>query len=270
MLEVSPGDVVFSFKNTFIKAIGIAQSRAELSIKPDFKSAGENWAKIGWNVDVEYRELEKPFRPKDHIELLRPLLPERLSPLLKNGNGLQSVYLAEISEPFAEMLIRLSESDFQYLSEELAVSLDEESEYEIKLEVEAKHLDGDLEKIQLTKSRRGQGVFKSNVRMIENHCRITGVSNIKHLRASHIKPWSRSNDVEKLSGSNGLLLSPHIDHLFDRGFISFENSGRLLISKELNLRVLDQWSISSESNVGGFKSTQEEFLHFHREHIFKS
>jgi putative restriction endonuclease len=33
------------------------------------------------------------FRDKDHIEVLRPLLPERYSPLQPNGNGLQSVYL---------------------------------------------------------------------------------------------------------------------------------------------------------------------------------
>lgn len=51
----------------------------------------------------------------------------------------------------------------------------------------------------------------------ENACRVDRVSNIHHLRASHIKPWSVSNDQEKLSGSNRLSLSPHIDHLFDHG-----------------------------------------------------
>jgi hypothetical protein len=28
---------------------------------------------------------------------------------------------------------------------------------------------------------------------------------------------------------NGLLLMPTIDHLFDRGFIGFENSGELIV-----------------------------------------
>jgi len=45
----------------------------------------------------------------------------------------------------------------------------------------------------------------------------------EHLRASHCKPWCdcESNE-ERLNGENGLLLTPSIDHLFDRGFISFE------------------------------------------------
>jgi putative restriction endonuclease len=60
---------------------------------------------------------------------------------------------------------------------------------------------------------------------IERCCRITGVNNLAHLRASHCKPWRDSNNEERLHGENGLLLTPTIDHLFDRGFISFENAG---------------------------------------------
>ena len=121
----------------------------------------------------------------------------------------------------------------------------------------------------MTKARRGQGIFKANVRLIEKSCRVTGVSNIKHLRASHIKPWSVSNNSEKLDGYNGLLLSPHVDHLFDRGYISFNGSGSLLISKELNPRVLEQWSIGAH-NVGEFSSMQDQYLEYHRDVVFQS
>ena len=74
---------------------------------------------------------------------------------------------------------------------------------------------------------------------------------------------------EKLDGYNGLLLSPHVDHLFDRGFISFQNSGGILVSKELNPRVLEQWSILANQNVGGFKSDQCDYLEYHREVVFQ-
>jgi len=126
-----------------------------------------------------------------------------------------------------------------------------------------------LEKIQLTKSRRGQGIFKANVRLVEDHCRITGVTNIKHLRASHIKPWSLSDNDEKLDGNNGLLLSPHVDHLFDRGFISFTPHGKLLVSNELNKSVLEKWSISPDQNVGTFSAKQIDYLEFHLDSIFQ-
>jgi putative restriction endonuclease len=94
MREVSPGDIIFSFVDTRIAAIGIARSYCWESPKPqEFGSAGQNWEDIGWKVRVEFVPLNNRIRPKDHIEVLRPLLPERYSPLQANGNGIQSVYL---------------------------------------------------------------------------------------------------------------------------------------------------------------------------------
>lgn len=269
MEEVSPGDLVFSYCDTFIKAIGIVQRAAVTAPKPNFRTAGSNWSDIGWYVEVEFAELKSPYRPKDFMEQIRPLLAEKYAPLQSNGNGLQGIYLTEISQPFGELLVLISRADLPAIQHELAPLIEDESEYEINLEIEARKLDGDLEKIQLTKSRRGQGIFKANVRLVEDHCRITGVTNIKHLRASHIKPWSLSDNDEKLDGNNGLLLSPHVDHLFDRGFISFEPKGKLLISNELNVSVLEKWSINPDHNVGTFTSKQNEYLEFHLDTIFQ-
>lgn len=83
---------------------------------------------------------------------------------------------------------------------------------------------------EIIRARRGQGLFKQRVMRIEKCCRITGVDNISHLLASHFKPWRDSSNNERLNGENRLLLTPSIDHLFDRGFIGFENSGKLIIS----------------------------------------
>jgi putative restriction endonuclease len=80
------------------------------------------------------------------------------------------------------------------------------------------------------RARRGHGLFKDRVSQIESRCRITGVRNPVHLIASHCKPWRDSSNEERLNGENGLLLTPSIDHLFDRGFIGFEDNGRLIIS----------------------------------------
>jgi putative restriction endonuclease len=269
MEQVRPGDLIFSYYGTFISAIGIVQRPAITAPKPNFQSAGTNWLDEGWYVEVEFSVLDNPLRPKDFIEQIRPLLAEKYAPLQANGSGLQGIYLTEISSELGELLLSLTKTNFLVIQQELAPLPESDSEYEINLEIEARKLQGDLEKIQLTKSRRGQGIFKANVRLIENHCRITRVSNIKHLRASHIKPWAASNEEEKLDGNNGLLLSPHVDHLFDRGFISFRNSGVILIAKELNPKVLDQWAINPGQNVGGFKSKQCEYLEYHREVVFK-
>jgi|SRR5712691_3954601 len=48
MREVSPGDVVFSFCDTRIKAIGVVTGTAQTGPKPDFGAAGSNWSQEGW------------------------------------------------------------------------------------------------------------------------------------------------------------------------------------------------------------------------------
>jgi len=270
MTKVVPGDLVFSFKDTYIKAIGVVQRTAYEVPKPAFGGAGENWSASGWLVETEFYELPAPFKPKDFMELIGPLLNSRYAPLQANGAGLQGVYLTEISVELGKLLISLSSAPMLDVMKEFEPLFDEDSEYEIEMEINQKHLEGDLEKIQIVKARRGQGLFKANVRLIEDHCRVTGVSEIKHLRASHIKPWSKSDDLEKLNGHNGLLLSPHVDHLFDQGFISFKQQGELVVSKKLNVSVLDDWEIEIPVNVGAFSNLQEEFLSYHREKVFKA
>jgi putative restriction endonuclease len=108
MREVAPGDLILSFIDTRIPAVGIAESYCWESPKPvEFGNSGQNWEDIGWRVKVRFTELANRVRPKDHIEILRPLLPDKYSPLQPNGNGLQSVYLTEVPPTLAEVLIGL-------------------------------------------------------------------------------------------------------------------------------------------------------------------
>ena len=90
--------------------------------------------------------------------------------------------------------------------------------------------------------------------LIERRCRITGVDNPIHLVASHCKPWRDSTNEERLNGENGLLLTPGIDHLFARGFVGFEDSGRLVISPVAHRPSLERMGVDTRGavNVGGF------------------
>jgi predicted restriction endonuclease len=62
-----------------------------------------------------------------------------------------------------------------------------------------------------------------------------------YLIASHIKPWRSANNQERIDGSNGLLLAPHVDLLFDRGLISFTDEGSLLVSPAANEDAISPW-----------------------------
>ena len=124
------------------------------------------------------------------------------------------------------------------------------------------------QKWTLTKARSGQGIFKDNVIKNEKICRVTGVVDINYLHASHIKPWSKSDDIEKLHGCNGLLLSPHIHILFDKGLISFSDEGEVLVSSKLDSSILNAWGIVKGSSTGNFSKMQREFMSYHRQNIF--
>ncbi len=268
MREVAPGDIVFSFCDTRIKALGVATGPAQTAPKPDFGNAGANWAQEGWFVPVYYCAIDSPIRPKDQIEILRPFLPGRYSPLQVTGDGLQGVYLTAVPDALASALIALMG---QHYFEALAVvsafpnAPDSEESDDLAFGPDM----GPTFKDQLIKARRGQGVFRSNVLLTEEQCRVTGVSDPKHLRASHIKPWKVANDSERLSGFNGLLLSPHIDHLFDKGYISFSNNQELLVVPEVKADLLEKWGIDAGTHVGDFNRDQQSFLEFHRLEIFK-
>ena len=104
----------------------------------------------------------------------------------------------------------------------------------------------------------------------EKKCRITGITNSSLLIASHIKPWAKCNDEERLDGNNGLLLTPNADKLFDKGLISFTDDGRLLKSSAITIDDLTLLGIFPDINVGSFNRVQCLYLEYHRTHVFIS
>jgi putative restriction endonuclease len=107
MEDVRPGDVVLSYSQTCIKAIGVVLGLAYDGPRPTYRPPIARPYTDGWLLPVAFAELEHPVRPKDHIERLRPLLPKKYSPLQVSGNGIQSVYLAWIPDALARELITL-------------------------------------------------------------------------------------------------------------------------------------------------------------------
>jgi putative restriction endonuclease len=279
MREVAPGDVVFSFADTVIRAIGIAASHAYEAPKPlEFGQAGAYWDRIGWRLDVRFTELRLPIKPSGHMSVLAPLLPDRYAPLRANGAGLQSVYLTRLPDRLAAALVDLLGAEARDLvlgyrvAEEgpiaSAIGLVEWEEHELN-QVRADATLPETDRQAIVLARRGQGLFKKRVMKIEHACRITGVSREEHLRASHCKPWRDATNEERLDGENGLLLTPSVDHLFDRGFIAFEGNGQLIVSPVAHRDSLLRMGIKPESppKVGTFSTGQRRFLEFHRGNV---
>ncbi len=66
-----------------------------------------------------------------------------------------------------------------------------------------------------------------------------------------------------------MLLTPTIDHLFDRGFIGFEGNGNLIISPVADRPSLERMKIDTHGtvNVGAFTAGQRSFLEYHRDMV---
>lgn len=280
MQNVEPGDLVFSYRKQHISDIGVVQSLALSASKPgEFGQTGEYWNNAGWLVPVRWFKLQHPISPKSYIEELRPLLLKKYAPLnAKTGDGLQSVYLAEVPDAMASVLMsKLAVADQQLISNAGNMVLGGEDlieaiEDEIQSRIEQNMNIDTTEREAVVKSRKGQGRYRLNLELIENSCRVTGVTDKRLLRASHIKPWRLcENNHERLDGNNGFLLSPNIDLLFDQGFLSFDADGKLLVSSRVAPDQLAALGVplDREFCTQPFNREQKKYLVFHRENVFK-
>lgn len=279
MRRVRPGDVVFSYANALLKAVGVVESYCYEFPKPgEFGSVGDYWSRVGWRIDVRFTEFSKPVRTMDHIGALAPFLADKHAPLQKETGRANQAYLFSISEGFALALSHLLDRwvvDLVSGNYMLDVAADRSWENLERWEdrVEQKILSDpsivETVKETLVLARRGQGTFRERLFSVEKQCRITRVDNPKHLVASHTKPWRDCSNEERLNPENGFMLTPTVDHLFDKGFISFEDNGSLIVSPVADEGSLRKMSIpvQGEFNVGSFSSGQKAFLDWHRNNL---
>jgi hypothetical protein len=151
-----------------------------------------------------------------------------------------------------------------------SIVMDDSEEDAIEYSIRKSKTLRSTEKECLILARKGQGLFRKNLGMIERKCRLTGTSDKRFLIASHIKPWRICNNSERLDGNNGFLMAPHVDKLFDNGWISFRDSGGLMTANARVVLQLKNWGIDPSQNIGTLNAKQKKYLRYHRENIFES
>ena len=136
-------------------------------------------------------------------------------------------------------------------------------------EIESVLLDNMLtetEKESIILSRRGQGKYRENLIKFWGKCSISGYPDSRMLVASHIKPWNKSNNNERIDRYNGLLLLPTFDKLFDLGLISFFENGEIMISN--HLKNYDLLSLKNNTKISVHKN-HVKYLDYHNNFIYK-
>jgi hypothetical protein len=100
------------------------------------------------------------------------------------------------------------------------------------------------ERLDNRMSRIGQGKFRRNTIATwggNERCAVTGIAIREVLTASHIIPWSE-DVAQRKRGCNGILLTAHLDRLFDRHLIGFSASSEAgIYSIEVAQRLADRF-----------------------------
>lgn len=120
--------------------------------------------------------------------------------------------------------------------------------------------------------RVGQDIFRNAlIEYWAGACAVTGIGLEPVLRASHMKPWSQcDSDAERLNVFNGLLLVANLDALFDRGLISFEDGGCMLMSPQLSGETRDELHLSSSMRLRWINDEHLLYVRWHRVHLFSA
>lgn len=124
----------------------------------------------------------------------------------------------------------------------------------------------ETERNALTRARVGQGLFRERLIEFWHGCSISSFSHYDILMASHIKPWRVSDNQQRLDVYNGLLLLPNFDKLFDKGYISFDDSGKVVFSRYFARFDRTLLGIDDTTRLLRIEEAHKPYLRFHREH----
>jgi len=245
---------------------------------------------------VEYLKPEQPYINKDILpnlwnerKLKIDALPERIDfevieqtqiagrRVYVNSNDYAYKIIRELSLPnitFISVIKLLDENGKLNYYFRLFADYFGEVEHPYVIEKEAEEIiESDVpqeEKKQLIRARIGQGEYRSKLLTECPFCPITLVSDDRLLIASHIKPWASSTDFEKTDPKNGFMLTPTFDRLFDRGFLSFTDDKKTILSPFLSNMTYSKLGISDNKIITHLPiAGREQYLEYHRNEILK-
>lgn len=216
------------------------------------------------------------LKAKENIELyhsaknsLTPTYTTIYSKKILNREQLSSYSLEQLKNYIIARLEEFIESDLTLLCEGLRFQDQIELENELLdlMDDDILNTIEETEKLRYVKARIGHSKLKEILVKKEKCCKICGLSDTRFLIASHIKPWSKSTRDQRLDLNNVLLLCPHHDSVFDKGYITFDQNGLMMISSELNLETRALLNLNPERKVE-LTDKQTEYILWHRENVF--
>lgn len=250
MERVRPGDLVFSAFNGALRAVSAIALPAYTAQRPDPRD-DQFWYGDGWRLDVAYTDLPAPMPYADWVPVILSEMPEKHSAFTEAGRPNQG-YLYEVPISVGEYIVELVRRQ--------GIDLEQDAR-----QAAPPPAGGETEREQLARARIGQGKFRKDLMEYwERACAVSGVTRPELLRASHIKPWSGSNNFERLDSANGLLLSAAYDAAFDALLISFAEDGSIIAAPDFSPVEMATAGIDPTARINKLNAASASYLSAHR------
>jgi len=243
-------------------------------------------------TQAEYLKPEQPYTNKDDLPVLWSnrknkieSLPEKIEFEVQEQNQIKGPRVYVKSDDEAYKLIReLSLPNITYISIAKLVNTDNieyyfrlfvdyfgESKHPFEVQKEKELVASLADEPRLLQARKGQGTYRKKLLEQCLFCPITLISDDRLLIASHIKPWVKSTPQEKIDPHNGFIFTPTFDTLFDKGFMSFTNDKKTMLSPFLSNMTYSKLRISNDKLIPKLPmdDKRKDYLEYHRDNIFK-
>lgn len=162
-------------------------------------------------------------------------------------------------------------ADFDAISDKKEALVYTYGKKENKVEPQQKSPKETSHQTEIRRARQGQGLYREKLLADCPFCPITMINDERLLIASHIKPWAVSTDKEKIDYKNGFMLSPLYDKLFDRGFMTFTEDRKIILSNWISPANKKRIGVVDGQFVQMLPLDEERqaYMKFHRTSVFK-
>lgn len=248
MKQLQAGDIIINYSKSKVVGYCVAQTSAYNYQKPEEFNGHSNWGTEGRICDVKYYLFETPIDKAVIYNKIKELDGSEYSPFNTKGNVNQGY------------LYKLTKEEFDVILNIAGIKLDS-----INVDVLPENSSVGTETLAVGKRRIGQGRYRRDViRLWDGKCAITGSTIQELLIASHIVPWKDSNSIEKTDEQNSVLLSALYDKLFDKYLISFDDNGKILVSRSINIKEKAALSITGAEIIDIKSDKMLSYLRKHR------
>lgn len=124
----------------------------------------------------------------------------------------------------------------------------------------------------MLRQRIGQDIYRDSLMDYwEGACAVTGIAVPGLLRASHAKAWAEcTTDADRLNVFNGFLLAAHLDALFDRHLMTFEENGEAVFAPVVDDALKSKLGLTGPVKLRWISPEHLPFLKWHQSAFSKS